>query len=117
MSNEHEALEPCPFCGSAAELREGEEVAYVQCLGAKFHRGPLVDGDNNAAAEAIAAWNTRATPSPSTDTLGVTQADRDFAAAWCVIATENSRKIRAGEWDNHPGVQAAKRHRTGGSHD
>jgi hypothetical protein len=53
-------LLPCPYCGGPAELREGEECAYVQCLHASYHRGPFVDGDNNAANEAITAWNTRA---------------------------------------------------------
>lgn len=65
MSQEARGLLPCPFCGGTAELREGEECAYVQCLDATFHRGPIVDGDNNAPAEAIAAWNTRA-PHPDT---------------------------------------------------
>ncbi|WP_242137013.1 hypothetical protein [Sphingomonas sp. TREG-RG-20F-R18-01] len=41
----------------------------------------------------------------------VTQADRDFAAQWIVIAPENAKLIRAGEWDHHEGVQAARMHR------
>lgn len=59
QSTETVSLLPCPFCGGQAELREGEECAYVQCLVTKMHRGPFIDGDNNAADEAIAAWNTR----------------------------------------------------------
>jgi hypothetical protein len=41
----------------------------------------------------------------------VAQIDRDFAAYWTVIAPQNAKKIRAGEWDHHEGVQAAARHR------
>lgn len=42
--------------------------------------------------------------------LEVTQADRDAAAPW-VIVPENSRKIRDGEMDWNPMVQAFARHR------
>jgi hypothetical protein len=41
----------------------------------------------------------------------VTQADRDFAARWIVIAPENIKLTREGKFDNHSGVQAARLHR------
>lgn len=62
MSNEHEALKPCPFCGGEAMIGGGGDH-NVMCLLCPAS----VVGDTEA--EAIAAWNTRATPSPSTDTL------------------------------------------------
>ena len=57
-----EALEllPCPFCGGKAELVEGDECAYVQCLDMKMHRAMFVDGDNAAGLEAAEQWNRRA---------------------------------------------------------
>lgn len=57
-----EALEllPCPFCGGKAELVEGDECAYVQCLDMKMHRAMFVDGDNAAGLEAAEQWNHRA---------------------------------------------------------
>lgn len=65
-------LKPCPYCGSTqVKLVEGEECAYVQCLAFSMHRGGFVDGDNNAAYEAIALWNTRASPPATTDVQGV----------------------------------------------
>lgn len=51
---------PCPFCGGEAVVLEGEECAWVQCLDMKMHRAMFVDGDNNAAAEALEQWNRRA---------------------------------------------------------
>lgn len=53
-------LLPCPFCGGQAELVEGEECAYVQCLDMKMHRAMFVDGDNTAGLEALEQWNRRA---------------------------------------------------------
>ena len=53
-----EELKPCPFCGGEARLIRGDEVAAVQCANHAFHR-LILDGDNNAAAEVIAAWNNR----------------------------------------------------------
>jgi hypothetical protein len=41
----------------------------------------------------------------------VEQVDRDFVADWILIAPENCRRVRAGEWDHHEAVQAAARHR------
>ena len=54
-------LKPCPFCGDEAIVIEGDERAYIQCLGMKMHRAMFVDGDNNAANDAIEQWNRRAT--------------------------------------------------------
>jgi hypothetical protein len=51
-------------------------------------------------------------PEVASELLPAAQADRDFAALWIVIAPQNAKIIRAGEWDHHPGVQAAARHRT-----
>lgn len=42
-----------------ATLKEGDECAYVQCTYSKFHKGPFVDGDNNAANDAADEWNRR----------------------------------------------------------
>ena len=58
MSNEHEALKPCPFCGG-----EASPVQHfwwtVQCKTCGGAEGPGAESQ----AEAIAAWNTR-TPDP-----------------------------------------------------
>lgn len=59
MSDE---LKPCPFCGGDAEIREGEEMAYVQCLRMSMHKAIFYDGDNNAAAEVAEQWNRRTGP-------------------------------------------------------
>ena len=94
MAEELEALKPCPFCGGS-DLRvstydvqpDDYHSGYVNCDECDAQgRGALtLDGwlssKSEAHTAAIAAWNTRATPSPSTDTLeGVTQEDREIAA-------------------------------------
>lgn len=53
-------LKPCPFCGGAARIVEGEECAYVQCEQVKMHRAIWFDGDNDAANEVADQWNRRA---------------------------------------------------------
>ena len=78
--HEGDGLLPCPFCGGEAELREGEECAYVQCLDVKAHRGPFVDGDNNAAAEAVEMWNYRV-PLPVAPAREVNVADTELRDA------------------------------------
>ncbi|MGI4744933.1 MAG: hypothetical protein ACRYGI_11560 [Janthinobacterium lividum] len=49
------------------------------------------------------------------DEVPAIQADREFAARWIIIAPENQRLIRAGEWDHHHAVQATARHRLAAS--
>lgn len=85
-------LAPCPFCGGEAELREGDECGYVQCLSASYHKGPFLYGDNNAAAEAIAAWNTRA-PLPNEGELVEIVAITIFEAMQAVYQHENPTGI------------------------
>lgn len=53
-------LLPCPFCGGAVRIVEGEESAYVQCENVKMHRALWFEGDNNAANEVAEQWNRRA---------------------------------------------------------
>lgn len=74
---------PCPFCGGEAVVLEGEECAWVQCLDMKMHRAMFVDGDNNAAAEALEQWNRRA------DLARPSQAEDESVA----IATAALKKI------------------------
>lgn len=52
-------LKPCPFCGGPAELRVGDEHAYIQCLCCSGHNACFTAGDNDAASEAVFFWNTR----------------------------------------------------------
>ena len=62
-----EALAPCAFCGGPAEIIEGDESAYVQCLDVKLHRALWFEGDNTAAEIVREHWNRRAAiaqPSP-----------------------------------------------------
>lgn len=54
------ALEPCPFCGGAAEIMTGDESAWVQCVEVKMHRAMFFSGDNNAAEVVRDQWNRRA---------------------------------------------------------
>jgi hypothetical protein len=89
MSNEHEALKPCPFCGGEANV----EVRHSKVSGVRDRYFPscldsdcaafIVDPYSTWATkrEAIAAWNTRATPSPSTDEERREAEDARFKAA------------------------------------
>ncbi len=47
--------DPCPFCGGRAEFKAGHYTGYVMCLKCE------VMGPNLPEAEAVAAWNQRAT--------------------------------------------------------
>lgn len=60
LADAGESLLPCPFCGSEVRMIEGEESAYIQCLGVKMHRAIWFSGDNCAADEVREQWNTRA---------------------------------------------------------
>ena len=57
-------LLPCPFCGGEAEIWRAHEgrTAWVACMG---RCAVLVSKEYTTDAEAIAAWNTRATPAPA----------------------------------------------------
>lgn len=89
MSNEHEALKPCPFCGGEANV----EVCHSKVSGVRDRYFPscldsdcaafIVDPYSTWATkrEAIAAWNTRATPSPSNDGERREAEDARFKAA------------------------------------
>ena len=54
-------LKPCPLCGGDAEIWRAHEgrTAWVACMG---RCAVLVSKQYTTDAEAIAAWNTRATP-------------------------------------------------------
>ena len=56
-----EVLKPCPFCGGAAEIwrANGERTAWIACMG---RCSVLVSKEYETDAQAISAWNTRATP-------------------------------------------------------
>ena len=72
---EKQELEPCPFCGEGAEMKESYQeenhsVDYgVQCskcwaIGETFNCGNLSEAGimkrtRHASSEAIKAWNTR----------------------------------------------------------
>ncbi len=60
LVDDGESLLPCPFCGSEVRMIEGEESAYIQCLGVKMHRAIWFSGDNCAADEVREQWNIRA---------------------------------------------------------
>ncbi len=54
-----EALKPCPFCGSGAEITRDDPApifCWVQCKGYKANTGFF---DGTEEAEAVAAWNRR----------------------------------------------------------
>lgn len=56
-------LKSCPFCGSEAKITDTEPYA-VECA----NEGCQIDGPcHGNKAEAIAAWNRRASPAPSSD--------------------------------------------------
>ena len=95
-------LKPCPFCGGEAELTEGEECAQVQCLEQSWHRGPFADGDNNASAEAIAAWNTRTPIDEPIETLD----ERMIAAGMIPLTRLLAGKEPLDKWMVHTGTQS-----------
>lgn len=58
-------LKPCPFCGSEAEvvyLTSMPGLQYIICSGANC--GVLPYTYRGTAKATIAAWNTRAAPTP-----------------------------------------------------
>lgn len=59
-------VKPCPFCGGEAELwrASGERTAWIACVG---RCSVLVSKEHKTDAEAIAAWNRRASPSGFND--------------------------------------------------
>lgn len=64
-------LKPCPFCGSEMELRISSYsdwhsspsywVCHVDLAHAEEAKCPVLDDSYNKKAEAIEAWNRRAT--------------------------------------------------------
>lgn len=56
-------LAPCPFCGgdkvAVCQSERTDPVFWVECIRCNAEAQPSTD-----KAEAIAAWNTRATPTP-----------------------------------------------------
>lgn len=69
MSKELRPL-ACPFCGNEPQLSGGYEGPCVICENRKCAIRPRTDNYENAD-EAIAAWNLRASPTPTTDGRGI----------------------------------------------
>lgn len=73
-----EALKPCPFCGSKAEpYPDGDMEGFgIMCtgehalFGGKRSACPIASFAYASHEEAVAAWNTRATPSPDKQAAG-----------------------------------------------
>jgi hypothetical protein len=63
MDKAMEALKPCPFCGGAATLSDGESGDFNVCCHSRDCFGPHT-ALYYLRSDAIAAWNTRATPEP-----------------------------------------------------
>lgn len=79
---EVKGLRLCPFCGGEAEIVEGDESAYVQCIQVKMHRALWFEGDNNAAGEVREQWNRRALSVSPVPASGVaTDADKYLRGA------------------------------------
>lgn len=65
-------LKPCPFCGYQAATVEGNERFYVVCrnpecyaaLGEIYDAYAMPEHHFATSEEAVAAWNTRVTPTP-----------------------------------------------------
>jgi len=99
MTSEHPVLKPCPFCGSsnvAPALIGYHRVGYCKNCGAK---GP--HRDSPTPVEAIAAWNTRPTPSP--DVADVSDQLRKEAAMLREIAKSEARGV---DWRENLGASA-----------
>ena len=82
MDKAMEALKPCPFCNYKASLQPRGDVFWVQCDSYECR----AEGSSKfSEAEAIAAWNTRATPEPvappSPDIAGLVRGLEDAAVA------------------------------------
>ncbi|MBF5091257.1 hypothetical protein F1640_14790 [Novosphingobium sp. NBM11] len=82
----HTPLENCPFCGwsrneSYADAPCGDRRYWtVICDQCEAH-GPPFSECGGGEKEAIAAWNTRATPLPTTANNPETDAHRDLVEA------------------------------------
>ena len=83
-------LKPCPFCGGRAELKRGEECAYVQCVEQKWHKGPISWGDNDCSSEAIAAWNTRTDTDAIAALVGALQ---EIQSGWTSAADPDTGEL------------------------
>lgn len=88
----HTPLLPCPFCGSPAEfgiVTEGGEANpdygghFVQCTNERCHgcMGLRFACGDDPKPELLQAWNTRATPLPTTANNPETDAHRDLVEA------------------------------------
>ncbi len=61
----NEALEPCPFCGGKSEIRNTGMYFYPLCTA--LHCGADLIGRYDTEAEAIQAWNRRASAGSARD--------------------------------------------------
>lgn len=73
-------LQPCPFCGGEADLREANQSFFVQCneviagllphrrcyaaMGENYDRDAMPEHMYSTAEDAAAAWNRRRAPVP-----------------------------------------------------
>ena len=145
MSNEHEALKPCPFCGAGeAQIRNDGDPKYPWSVVSVHHYECFLMHSNvnrhrsyETEAEAIAAWNARATPSPSTDTRRdalnrMVELDEEIEASnpgWMTggpvryraIAAELTEALAKRDTDMFRAIAFKERHHIiaalGGSHD
>ena len=105
MTNQHEALRPCPFCGGEAQPAlvqgGGIEWAQVECVSRECGAvGPTPATE----AEAIAAWNARPAPQGEVAELvarlrhgarGRSEAERRWAEAKSLRQTDHEGPPRS----------------------
>jgi len=92
--DDEKALLPCPFCGAPGEIEHSEQYGWwqAQCSNCGV---TCSECDINSHADAVARWNTRATPSgwvsvPVEPTAEMIQAMNDRMHEGADYIAENS---------------------------